>query len=141
MKSELKISVCTFYKAALPTSPKLRRLAISWSHFPCLTCSALRNVELAGRLYYYTEPHLKASATAGCSCPAAEAKLLARSRATPLFNKPGCLSRASPSLQSRAAELHQHPTASIARFKPREATGFGEGPFAPEFTPTSLRSC
>lgn len=65
-----------FYIIALPTSLKFCMLAISWSHFPCLTYRALKNMELAGRLCYYTELHLKTSTTADCSCPIAEAKLL-----------------------------------------------------------------
>lgn len=112
-----------FYKKALPTSVKFCTLAISWSHFPCLTYRALKNMELAGRLYYYTELHSKTSTTANCSCPIAEAKLLTLS-GLPRFNKLCCLFRASPPLTSRAAQLCQRPAASIAQFKHREVTGF-----------------
>lgn len=79
-----KISVCMFYKTALPTSLKSCTLAISWSHFPCLTSGALKNMELAGRLYHRTELHLKTSTTANCSCPTAEAKLLTGSILLPV---------------------------------------------------------
>lgn len=67
-----------FYKAVLPTSLKHCTLAISWSHFPCLTSRALENMELAGGLCYYTKLHLQTS-TANCSCPIARAKLLTQS--------------------------------------------------------------
>lgn len=89
-----KISVCMFYIMALPTSLKFCMLAISWSHFPCLTYRALKNMELAGRLCYYTKLHLKTSTTADCSCPIAEAKLLTWT--IPLLCSINWLFRASP---------------------------------------------
>lgn len=78
MKSEIKPACAVFYKAAFPTSLKRCTLAVSWSHFPCLTSRALENMELAGGLCYYTKEHLQTS-TANCSCPMAGAKLLTRS--------------------------------------------------------------
>lgn len=122
-----------FYKVAVPTSLKVCMLAISWSHFPCLTYRALKNMELAGRLYHYTKVHLKILTTANCSCPLAEAKLLTRRVLSPCSINPAASSEPALSNEQHSRALPtpccQHrPSSTQPRNQlPRRTLHFGIG--------------